>query len=316
VDCPFDQYFERQVQELEKLDNDAGPHRAGGAPAADITPPTSDSNHDSAEDMPPPPKPMLRKCMWKCEDGYIQELMIETVPSNASYDTGSTDTTPIPTPDTSRPTTPRNHLLTGKSGPGGRGSRRSRKVAGNSAPASSGDESTGRAAKKGAKGPKKMRKWDANGLADEEDGTSLDYSTPAAPSDRTVASIDSAEQEAWGTRTSKGEYMLKDIGDEMNAILSSANSKTPTADAASGIVGSSLGAIGGLFRNVVGGKTLTKEDLVKPLKGMEDHLLKKNVAREAAVRLCDSVERDLIGMKTGNFTSKLTEHAAFPGTGD
>ena len=36
---------------------------------------------------------------------------------------------------------------------------------------------------------------------------------------------------------------------------------------------------------------------------MEDHLLNKNVAREAAVRLCESVERDLIGLKTSNFTT-------------
>jgi signal recognition particle receptor subunit alpha len=154
------------------------------------------------------------------------------------------------------------------------------------------------------KGPKKMRRWDADGNADEDDGTTLDYSAPTGTSGRAVANVESGDQESWGTRTDKGEYMLKDIGHEMDAILSSANSKSATADETSGIVGSSLGAIGGLFRNVVGGKTLTKEDLVKPLKGMEDLLLKKNVAREAAVRLCDSVERDLIGMKTSSFTSK------------
>ena len=67
-----------------------------------------------------------------------------------------------------------------------------------------------------------------------------------------------------------------------------------------------MGAIGGLFRNVVGGKTLTKEALAKPLKEMEQHLLRKNVALEAAVRLCESVERDLVGMKTPSFTSQST----------
>jgi signal recognition particle receptor subunit alpha len=202
-----------------------------------------------------------------------------------------------------------NHLLTGKNGPGGRGSRRARKgAAANSAPPSSGDESPARQVKKGAKGPKKMRRWDADGNADEDDGTTLDYSAPASKSDRAVANVESSDLESWGTRTAKGEYMLKDIGHEMDAILSSANSKSDGADATAGIVGSSLGAIGGLFRNVVGGKTLTKDDLVKPLKGMEDLLLKKNVAREAAVRLCDSVERDLIGMKTSSFTSTLNQY--------
>ncbi|KAK5063691.1 hypothetical protein LTR16_010264, partial [Cryomyces antarcticus] len=109
--------------------------------------------------------------------------------------------------------------------------------------------------------------------------------------------------ESWGRKTGKGEFVLKDLDEEVDSILASANAKKPQAESSSGIVGSSLGAIGGLFRNVIGGKTLTKEDLAKPLKGMEDHLLKKNVAREAAVRLCESVERDLIGLKTQNFTS-------------
>lgn len=177
-----------------------------------------------------------------------------------------------------------------------------------SAPTSSGDESSRPgSSKKGSKAAaKKKRTWDANGYADEEEdgSTSLDFSSSQDASAHTASNVESGDQESWGTRTSKGEYMLKDIGDEMNDILSSAKSKTTTADPASGIVGSSIGAIGGLFRNVVGGKTLTKEDLVKPLQGMKDHLLKKNVAGEAAVRLCESVERDLIGMKTGNFTSK------------
>jgi signal recognition particle receptor subunit alpha len=50
---------------------------------------------------------------------------------------------------------------------------------------------------------------------------------------------------------------------------------------------------------------LTKEDLEKAMKGMEEHLLKKNVAREAALRLCEGVEKELIGVKTGSFESKF-----------
>lgn len=49
--------------------------------------------------------------------------------------------------------------------------------------------------------------------------------------------------------------------------------------------------------------TLTKSDLDKPMKAMEEHLLSKNVAREAAVRLCEGVERELIGVKTASFES-------------
>jgi len=61
VDCPFDQYFERQVQELEKSEKDAGTQQAGVIPDIDITPPSSDADDNSAEEMPPPLKPAMRK---------------------------------------------------------------------------------------------------------------------------------------------------------------------------------------------------------------------------------------------------------------
>jgi signal recognition particle receptor subunit alpha len=148
-----------------------------------------------------------------------------------------------------------------------------------------------------------MRKWDADGIADEEADVNLDYSSQPAEDELADAKVEAVDSESWGRRTVSGEFMLKDIGEEMDAILESENSKKAEGTSNTGIVGSSLGAIEGLFRKVVGNKILTKEDLEKALTGMEDHLLKKNVAREAAVRLCQSVEQDLLGTKTGNFTS-------------
>ncbi|TID16022.1 P-loop containing nucleoside triphosphate hydrolase protein [Venturia nashicola] len=272
--CPFDDYFDRQIAELEKLDVENGdtPSIVTHNTASSV----DDQNGFSSDEAP-------RKATQKA---FL-------------------DPSPLPSPGSSRPSTPVvNHLLTGASGP--KGSRRSRKaVNSNSAPASSGDESSARpGSKKGAKGqkPKVKRVWTADGLADEDDGTTLDYSAPATESDRAATTVDSTGQETWGTRTKTGQYMPKDIDEQMGAILASAKSGKDSSET-SGIVGSSLGAVSGLFRNFVGGKTLTKEDLAKPMKGIEDHLLKKNVAREAAVRLCDSVERDLIGMKTSSFTS-------------
>lgn len=221
--------------------------------------------------------------------------------------------------DNSRPTTPASHLLTGKGGPGGKGSRRARKAANApSAHASSGEEShskKSRASK--AVAPKKGRKWDADGLADEDSDTVLDYSAPvngASSGDEEARerqrAVENVDQTSWGAKTGKGQFVLKDLDDQVNSILASADAKkadsTPTS---SGIMGSSLSAIGGLFRNVVGGKTLTKEDLDKAMKGMEDHLLKKNVAREAALRLCEGVERELIGVKTGSFESKYPKRS-------
>ena len=147
-------------------------------------------------------------------------------------------------------------------------------------------------------------------MAEEEDGVVLDYSVAGVDgtestndaSNRGVG-IDIIDPASFGTRTGKGQFVLKDLDDEVHSILQGANEKKKPSSSAVGVVGSSLGAISGLFRNVIGGKVLTREDLEKSMKGMEEHLLKKNVAREAAVRLCDGVQRELIGVKTGNFES-------------
>ncbi len=258
-----------------------------GAPSIKLTTPDSSTDNDSAEENVPAP-PVLQK------------------PQRPLYDT-SADSTPVPTPDTSRPTTPaHSQLVTGKARPlGGKMSRSDKKKANafNSAPVSSGDEASTK--RKGKGSAKKGRVWGEFG-AEEEDDSVLDYSQTEIRDESTHEQLADINPDSWGHKTKKGEFILKDLDDEMDAIIAEQNAKKEknTANAPSGLVGSSLGAIGGLFRNVVGGKTLTKEDLAKPLKGMEDHLLRKNVAREAAVRLCESVERDLVGMKTPSFTSE------------
>ncbi|PBP24727.1 signal sequence receptor alpha subunit [Diplocarpon rosae] len=288
VKCHFDDYFDQQIQRLEEtaLNQDAR--------AAE---PSDFAGAEKLDDEPPP----------------LPGLLPRGHPKNNYRDLASNGSTPIATPDTSRPSTPASHILTGKGGPGGKGSRRSRKAANNpSAYTSSGDESFLKKSKHGKSAvPKKGRKWDADGLADEDSDTPLDYSAPAngATSGEDEArerpAMEEVNQATWGTKTGKGQFVLKDLDDQVNSILASADAKKAehTAAAATGIVGSSLSAIGGIFRNVVGGKTLTKEDLDKAMKGMEDHLLRKNVAREAAIRLCEGVERELIGVKTGNFES-------------
>ena len=168
-----------------------------------------------------------------------------------------------------------------------------------------------------------MRRWDTDGLADEEDGVMLDYSAQSPEENSAIksdhhAGVDTIDSQSSGVRTGKGQFILKDLNDEVHSILEGANEKNAQSSISkSGIVGTGLGAISGLFRNVIGGKVLTAEDLAKPMRGMEEHLINKNVAREAAVRLCDSVERELIGVKTGSFESKcvqlLRSHSAHEG---
>ena len=245
-------------------------------------------------------------------------LIVWVVPNNADgVEFTSTDATPIATPETSRPASPSTtQPHPRKAIPGGRLSRRARKTVVTSAvPAvSSGDESVTRATK--SKGPsKKMRKWHAEGLEDEVGEVALDYSAPTGEKIRkdphadsvTPGNIVMVDPSSWGKRTGKGDFVLKDLDEEMESILASSRSKGIDQNVPKGIVGSGFGALGEFFKSIVKGKTITKEDLEKPLKSMEDHLLNKNVAREAAVRLCSSVEHELIGVKTDSFSSKLID---------
>ncbi|KAI1392263.1 SRP54-domain-containing protein [Hypoxylon trugodes] len=293
VECrKFDEYFNQQYRELE-----ASSTANGSRPTDASSLLRGDGVSRSLEDEPPLPPGLKHR-------GITQNTSQEP-PSTA-------ESTPIATPNNSRPSTPSgNHLVVGKGGPMSKMSRRAKKLRNSSAPVSSGDEAPSR---KGKKAPKRGRKWDADGFADEEDDSlQLDYSVgqTTLTSDSEVevtaksTAVDGVDSSSWGTTTAKGQFVLKDLDDEVHSILKSAEARKSAskAEAKGGLVGSGLNTISGLFRSVVGGKTLTKEDLDTAMKGMEDHLLRKNVAREAAIRLCEGVEKELVGMKTGSFES-------------
>ena len=279
----FDPYFDQQIRDLEEPPTTTAGElsRAGPNDKKDAL-----ENGDTGG-PPPPPLPGQHKVQ----------------PQAASLSGDSNLSTPIATPDSSRPTTPiPPHLLAAKGGPVGKASRRARKAANTSAPVSGDERKKGKVAQPEGK---KMRKWNAEGMADEADDVVLDYSTangdasgregPRSPPVEPVASG------TFGSRTRDGQFVLRDLDEEVDSILQAGNKKS--APSTGGIVGSSLGVISGYFRNIVGGKTLTKQDLEKPLREMENHLIKKNVAREAAVRLCEGIEIELIGKKTGSFES-------------
>ncbi|KAK7398549.1 hypothetical protein QQX98_012071 [Neonectria punicea] len=289
VEChAFDEYFDQQLQELDKTSAKAA-STAAAIPLEENTLRIVSGSHTDAAPLAP-------------------GLTYRGRALNGANEPPSPELTPAITPNGSRPATPsNNHLLVAKGGPIAKMSRRARKVKGHSsAPVSSGDEAPSQ--KKGKKPAKKGRKWDADGYADEDDDVQLDYSkAPNSDSEAEARStaIEEIDSNTWGSR-SKGKFVLKDLGDEVHEILASEAEKAAGAKKSqpkSGLFGTGVNAISGLFRNVVGGKTLTKEDLNNAMKGMEEHLLKKNVAREAAVRLCEGVEKELLGVKTGNFES-------------
>ena len=296
LDCSsFGPTFDALVNKLDKTGSEQSAHISenDSVSAAELTPPSSSAGTENGLDEPPPPPPVpgVKK--------FAQRIAAQDA---------SNEATPIPTPEASRPSSPAvNNLLVGKAGPGGKGSRRARKLAGSTAPSSADESSRERPAIGSRKSTgKARRKWDADGFAVEDDGDAqLDYSAQSidAPAGDS-STVEDVRAEDMGSRTGKGMFVLKDLDDEVDAILAESKAKDTKKEEATGLVGSGFGAISGYFRNVVGGKTLSKEDLEKPLKKLEDHLLTKNVAREAAVRLCEAVERDLVGTKTGNFTSE------------
>lgn len=287
---PFDKYFDEELRRLDQSIAEPVEH----VPRVQVAEEKKSNAEEGDNGGPPPPN---------------QSHLLKAQPRAVPVTNGdSLQSTPVQSPDTSRPTTPlpgiANHLLTEKSRPGSRGSRRARKVAHiTSANASSGDEARRPVTPKTRS--KKGRVWGPDGVADEADNdTNLDYS--AVDSDATgdsgfrSAPPEVIRPESWGVKNKQGQFVLKDLDDEVSQILKSAESDKTDAN---NIGSSRFGAISGYFRNIVGGKTITKQDLEGPLKSMEEHLINKNVARDAAIRMCEGVEVEMLGKKTGAFES-------------
>ncbi|KAK7487182.1 hypothetical protein BaRGS_00021534 [Batillaria attramentaria] len=87
-----------------------------------------------------------------------------------------------------------------------------------------------------------------------------------------------------------------------------ADDKSVPTQAEKALVGQMSGALRDIdmFKNLVGSKTLTAEDLAPVLEKMKDHLIAKNVAADIAAKLCDSVATKLEGKVLGTFGSITT----------
>ena len=287
--CDFDPYFDQQIREFSGLnDHDLAAARDSSLSKSQAPPPKDPGEPENA-----PPVPGLLKPLA----GSLEK------PSSKP---GSEDGSPSITPDGSRPVTPSSNLVTISNGP--RTSRRAKKAA---RVATTQCAEVSRTRAKDGKGKQKsLRKWDADGNAVDVDEEVLDYSAPAGDSggtqsteDGTLAQPDDVDLDSFGTRNKRGDFILKDLDDEVHSILKQRNEQDADSAASTSVLSSSFGAITGYFKGIVGGKTLTKSDLDKPLKAIQEHLVKKNVAHEAAVRLVEGVEHELLGVKTGSFES-------------
>ncbi|KAF8436962.1 SRP54-type protein [Boletus edulis BED1] len=182
---------------------------------------------------------------------------------------------------------------------GGRGISRADSGSGRDGVPTSDNESTKQKTKS-----KTGRKW-GDETPTESDMASLDFSLDKSDSGANVRptfDLQSLVDEAsLGTRTKDGLYEVKDWdfgpeNDETNDVIARAlGSDAPKQS------GSSLGSLGSLFARLTGSKILTENDLKPVLEGMKEHLMKKNVAKEIADKVCEGVGESLVGKKVGGF---------------
>lgn len=119
------------------------------------------------------------------------------------------------------------------------------------------------------------------------------------------------DQTSLGTRTQDGLYEVKDWEfankSEEDDVISQALKSSAAAKAAQPAASSaSLGTLGSLFARLTGSKVLTESDLKPVLEGMKQHLMKKNVAKEIADKVCEGVGESLVGKKVGGFQSQFS----------
>jgi len=148
--------------------------------------------------------------------------------------------------------------------------------------------------KKPAKG-KVLRKW-GNEAPSELDMAALDFSYDKLSDLETPASVDVqalVDEASLGTRGRDGLYEVKDW--EFGRTMTTEPSKQKNEQ------GSSLGALGTMFARLTGSKILTEEDLKPALEAMKQHLMKKNVAKEIADKICDGIGEGLVDKKVGGF---------------
>jgi signal recognition particle receptor subunit alpha len=145
---------------------------------------------------------------------------------------------------------------------------------------SSGDEARDVTTKK--KG-KKARKWGEDGAYEADGNDVLDFSS--AP--ESVAPLPPLNIDNLIGSTQNFKFEIDEDDDEYEVTAETKSNRG-----------------WGIFSNFVGGKVLTKDDLKDPLEQMHQFLLAKNVASEVSSHLCESVEKNLVGQKTGNFQSR------------
>ncbi|KAJ1032725.1 hypothetical protein NDA16_000746 [Ustilago loliicola] len=179
----------------------------------------------------------------------------------------------------------------------------------------SGTESPGG---KKSKATKEMRKWDGSRSVSAQQVAALDFSGATEKDAEDGADLDSwIDEKSMGIKRSDGVYEIADVleEDEDDEEEDEEENENEADDAAASAksadflsrIGSASSSGASFFSRLTGTKTLTEEDLAPALSAMASHLQSKNVAADVAQRLCDSVERNLVGKNLGSFGSVKAE---------
>jgi signal recognition particle receptor subunit alpha len=158
---------------------------------------------------------------------------------------------------------------------------------------------------------KVLRKW-GDAPPSESEMASLDFSyEKLSDLDNRPASNDLqglVDEASLGIRNKDGLYEVRDLefanAETADDAIARALSAGPDKENKPAQV--SLGALGSLFARFTGSKVLSEDDLNPVLEGMKQHLMKKNVAKDIAEKVCEGVGKSLVGKKVGGFQSMFS----------
>ena len=144
----------------------------------------------------------------------------------------------------------------------------------------------------------------------ENDMAALDFSVdgPGATDASDIALDSLIDGASLGTKKD-GIYEVKDWDfsagkkdeENENDLISQALNSTSFVNGKSQPVENPTSTLGSIFARLTGSKILTEQDLKPVLSAMQDHLMKKNVAKDIAEQVCEGVGESLKGKKIGGF---------------
>lgn len=174
---------------------------------------------------------------------------------------------------------------------------------------------------------KTARKWNDSANLNEKDMALLDFSYKTDPhsSERTLDSL--VDSSALGMRAKNGFYEVADYEDRRESSLTKADTARASGEDSEDAIITTLAAakLSDNERNANASsaasskstfqsfltklgtstgftsKAITTSDLQPALNVMREHLMNKNVARDIADKVCDSVGQSLVGKKTSGF---------------